>query len=91
MLAAALIAGSIATGTTAQAEETKVVVDSMGNEVDVPTEIDSLVILPMPWISVVYALNGSGSIITGMQQVAKQRSIRIWCSSLRVRANISIS
>lgn len=53
------------------AVSTKVITDSMGNEVEVPTEIKSMAILPMPWISVVYALNGSGDIITGMQQVAK--------------------
>ena len=53
------------------AASTKVITDSMGNEVEVPTEIKSMAILPMPWISVVYALNGSGDIITGMQQVAK--------------------
>lgn len=75
LLTAALLAGSVFTGVTVQAEEekeeTKMVVDSMGNEVEIPTVIDSLAILPMPWISVVYALNGSGDIITGMQQVAK--------------------
>ena len=54
------------------AASTKVITDSMGNEVEVPTEIKSMAILPMPWISVVYALNGSGDIITGMQQVAKK-------------------
>lgn len=53
------------------AASTKMITDSMGNEVEVPTEIKSMAILPMPWISVVYALNGSGDIITGMQQVAK--------------------
>ena len=53
------------------AASTKVITDSMGHEVEVPTEIKSMAILPMPWISVVYALNGSGDIITGMQQVAK--------------------
>ena len=54
------------------AASTKMITDSMGNEVEVPTEIKSMAILPMPWISVVYALNGSGDIITGMQQVAKE-------------------
>lgn len=50
---------------------TRVVTTSMGEEVEIPAEIHSLAILPMPWISVVYALNGSGEIITGMQKVAK--------------------
>ncbi|MCI6004471.1 MAG: ABC transporter substrate-binding protein [Blautia sp.] len=65
------LSGSAGYVFASEAEETKTVVDSMENEVVIPAEIDSLAILPMPWISVVYALNGSGDIITGMQQVAK--------------------
>jgi iron complex transport system substrate-binding protein len=58
-------------GAVSSANTTKVITDSMGNQVEIPEDINSLVILPMPWISVVYALNGNGDIITGMQQVAK--------------------
>ena len=75
LMATVMTASTIlGTGTALAAEDkadTKVITDSMGNEVEVPTDIKSMVILPMPWISVVYALNGSGDIITGMQQVAK--------------------
>ena len=65
------VAGSSTVLAADDSASTKVITDSMGNEVEVPTEIKSMAILPMPWISVVYALNGSGDIITGMQQVAK--------------------
>lgn len=75
VLCAALTACLCMTGAVGvsaeETKETKIVTDAMDRQVEIPTEIHSLAILPMPWVSVVYALNGSGDIITGMQQVAK--------------------
>lgn len=57
--------------TSADTKTTRVVEDFLGRSVELPEEIKSMAIVPAPWASVVYALNGSGEIIKGVQKGAK--------------------
>lgn len=72
LVAATMTAGAVlGNSTVLAAEDTRVITDSMGNEVEIPAEVKSMAILPLPWVSVACALNGSGDIVVGMQPGAK--------------------
>ena len=49
----------------------RVVIDPKGREVKVPEEVKSIAVVPIPWASVVYAVDGSADRIAGMHPSAK--------------------
>lgn len=51
--------------------EERVVTDTTGRAVKLPAEVKSLAIVPIPWASVVYAVDGTGARIAGMHPSAK--------------------
>ncbi|WP_157092468.1 ABC transporter substrate-binding protein [Selenomonas sp. oral taxon 126] len=51
--------------------EERVVTDTTGRAVKLPAEVKSLAIVPIPWASVVYAVDGTGARVAGMHPSAK--------------------
>ena len=49
----------------------RVVTDPTGREVKMPEEVKSIAVVPIPWASVVFAVDGSGDRIAGMHPSAK--------------------
>ena len=49
----------------------RVVTDPTGREVKMPEEVKSIAVVPIPWASVVYAVDGSAARIAGMHPSAK--------------------
>ena len=70
MLLCAVLAGCGSQEAAAPKAE-RVVTDTTGREVHLPSEIKSLAIVPIPWASVVYAVDGTGTRIAGMHPSAK--------------------
>ncbi len=68
--------GSSTTATTETAPEetatTKVVTDILGREVEVPTEINSIVVTPIPYTSMIYAIDGTGEKLIAIHPSAKK-------------------
>lgn len=56
---------------TAAPTQERVVTDTAGREVRLPGEVRSLSIVPIPWASVVYAVDGSAERISGIHPSAK--------------------
>ena len=70
MLLCAVLAGCGQQQTPAPKAE-RVVTDTTGREVHLPGEVKSLAVVPIPWASVVFAVDGSGDRIAGMHPSAK--------------------
>ncbi len=51
-------------------KETHIVVDAVGREVAVPAEVESILAIPWPWASHVFALDGNGDRIASMAATA---------------------
>ena len=51
---------------TAAAQKTQVITDVKGNQVTVPKDLKKLAVVPLPWASVVYALDGSSERIAAI-------------------------
>ena len=56
---------------TSVPKEERVVTDTTGREVHLPGEVKSIAVVPIPWASVVYAVDGSAARIAGMHPSAK--------------------
>jgi iron complex transport system substrate-binding protein len=52
--------------------ETKVVVDTTGVSVEMPQNIESIAVVPIPWTSIVYAIDGTGEKLVGIHPSAKK-------------------
>ena len=53
------------------ANNTRVITDTAGHQVTVKKDVNRLAVVPIPWASIVYAIDGSGSKIVGMHPSAK--------------------
>ena len=53
-------------------QTTKVVTDLVGNEVIMPKDVNKIAIVPIPWATIVYAVDGSGDKIAAMHPSAKK-------------------
>ncbi|MGV8146554.1 MAG: ABC transporter substrate-binding protein [Alkaliphilus sp.] len=61
-----------------EAKTTRTIIDQRGLEIEVPLEIERLVLLPMPLPSIVYSIVGNGDSVIGMHptsMIAVERSI----------------
>ncbi|WP_032122422.1 ABC transporter substrate-binding protein [Clostridium amazonitimonense] len=59
-------------------EGKKIITDTTGKKVELKQEIERIAVVPIPWASIVYAVDGSGERIVGMHPSAKtsyQKSI----------------
>lgn len=65
-----LIAGCGQQQATAPRKE-HIVTDTTGREVHLPGEVTRLAVVPIPWASIVYAVDGSGERVVGMHPSAK--------------------
>ena len=54
------------------ADENKVVTDTTGKKVELKKNIETIAIVPIPWASVVYAIDGAEKRIAGMHPSAKK-------------------
>ena len=70
MLLCAVLAGCGQQQTSAPKAE-RVVTDTTGREVHLPGEIKSIAVVPIPWASVAFAVDGSADRIAGMHPSAK--------------------
>lgn len=52
------------------ANNTRVITDTAGHQVTVKKDVNRLAVVPIPWASIVYAIDGSGSKIVGMHPSA---------------------
>lgn len=50
---------------------TRVITDTAGHQVTVKKDVERLAVVPIPWASIVYAIDGSGSKIVGMHPSTK--------------------
>lgn len=50
---------------------TRVITDTAGHQVTVKKDVERLAVVPIPWASIVYAIDGSGNKIVGMHPSAK--------------------
>lgn len=68
-------------------EETRVIVDQLGREVELPVEIKRIVTLPIPLPSIIYAVDGTGERIVGMHPksmtVVKDSTLNILAPELK--------
>jgi iron complex transport system substrate-binding protein len=53
-----------------QAPATKVVTDLMGNKVKIKSNVERIAVVPIPWATIVYAVDGSGGRIAGLHPSA---------------------
>jgi len=70
MLLCAVLAGGGQEQASAPKEE-RVVTDTTGREVHLPGEVKSIAVVPIPWASVAFAVDGSADRIAGMHPSAK--------------------
>ena len=63
--------------------ETRIIVDQLGREVKIPKDVERIVVLPIPFHAVFYAIAGSGEKIVGMHPTSM---IHLKCSILSVMA-----
>lgn len=56
---------------TSVPKEERVVTDTTGREVHLPGEVKSIAVVPIPWASVAFAVDGSADRIAGMHPSAK--------------------
>ncbi|SDL20668.1 iron complex transport system substrate-binding protein [Clostridium cochlearium] len=52
--------------------KTKIVTDTIGREVTISDEVNKIAVVPIPWSSMVYAIDGTGDKIVGMNPSAKK-------------------
>lgn len=71
MLLCAVLAGCGAQEAAAPKAE-RVVTDTTGREVHLPGEVKSIAVVPIPWASVAFAVDGSADRIAGMHPSAKK-------------------
>ena len=71
LVVAVSLTGCGKSDTVGKGDAGRVVTDTTGREVHLPSEIKSLAIVPIPWASVVYAVDGTGQRIAGMHPSAK--------------------
>lgn len=53
-----------------QKSETKIVTDLVGNQVQMKANVEKIAVVPIPWATIVYAVDGSGQKIVGMHPSA---------------------
>jgi iron complex transport system substrate-binding protein len=51
---------------------TRTVTDMAGRQVTIPSQVHRIAVVPIPWASVIYTIDGSGKNIVGMNPSAKQ-------------------
>ena len=56
---------------SSNSSDTKVITDTTGHQITVKKDINRIAVVPIPWASIVYAIDGSGSKIVGMHPSAK--------------------
>ena len=71
MLLCAVLAGCGSQEAAAPKAE-RVVTDTAGREVHLPGEVKSIAVVPIPWASVAFAVDGSADRIAGMHPSAKK-------------------
>lgn len=54
------------------AEKGRTITDTAGNVITLPNKIEKIAIVPIPWASIVYTLDGNGKRIVGMHPSAKK-------------------
>lgn len=67
-----LICPGISDQTSDSKENTRTITDMAGREVQIPAHVEKIAIIPIPWASVVYAIDGSADRIAGMNPSAKK-------------------
>lgn len=80
LVVAVSLTGCGKSDTVGKGDAGRVVTDTTGREVHLPSEIKSLAIVPIPWASVVYAVDGTGTRIAGMHPSAKA-AMKYRCSN----------
>ncbi|GAB6155852.1 ABC transporter substrate-binding protein [Desulfosporosinus burensis] len=50
--------------------DTKIVTDLIGNKVEIKANVEKIAVIPIPWATIVYAVDGSGKKIAGMHPSA---------------------
>lgn len=55
-----------------QTTGTKIVTDLVGNQVKIKNNVERIAIVPIPWASIAFAVDGSGQKIVGMHPSAKE-------------------
>lgn len=62
------------TGTTnpKAADEKRTITDTTGKQVELKKDVQRIAVVPIPWASIVYAIDGSGKRLVGMHPSAKQ-------------------
>lgn len=53
-----------------KASATKVVTDLVGNKVEIKANVERIAVVPIPWATIVYAVDGSGKKLVGMHPSA---------------------
>lgn len=53
-----------------QPSETKIVTDLVGNQVKLKANVEKIAVVPIPWATIVYAVDGTGKKIAGMHPSA---------------------
>ncbi|MCB8816078.1 ABC transporter substrate-binding protein [Desulfosporosinus shakirovi] len=53
-----------------QSSGTKIVTDLLGNQVTIKANVEKIAVVPIPWATIVYAVDGSGEKIVGMHPSA---------------------
>jgi iron complex transport system substrate-binding protein len=67
-----LVCTTLSDSTSTSKGEKRTIVDRTGREVQIPVDVQRIAITPMPWTSVLYAVDGSGKKIVGMNPSAKK-------------------
>ena len=57
--------------TSAATNVKRTIVDSTGEKIELPEKLEKMAILPWPWVSIIYTLEGSGNNIIAMPKGAK--------------------
>ena len=55
-----------------QKSKTRTITDMAGGKVEVPMQIHKIAVVPIPWASVIYAIDGTGERIAGMHPSARK-------------------
>ena len=67
-----LVSIVVSDSVSASSGEKRTIVDRTGREVQIPVDVQRIAITPMPWTSVLFAVDGSGKKIVGMNPSAKK-------------------
>lgn len=67
-----ILALPLMAGCAAEKTKTKTITDTTGVQVEMPAEIARVAVVPIPWASIVFTLDGEGSKLVGMHPSAKK-------------------